>query len=200
MEYNYKVYAHINKTNGKIYVGITCKSLKQRWRNGKGYNGYFGRAINKYGWDGFEHELIASGLTRQEACNFEVLLIKELQSNNSKYGYNITMGGDSGRKGLKASEEYRRKISISRKGKYLGENSPTWGLKRPDLSRRNLEGGKTVVQYDFDGKFIEEYPSIRDAARESNNHKNGIAQSCKGVYIQAYGFFGCLKTILIKKN
>ena len=185
MEYNYKVYAHINKTNGKIYVGITCKNLKQRWRNGKGYNGYFSRAIDKYGWDGFEHELIASGLTKQEACNFEILLIKELRSNNSKYGYNISIGGENGRKGVKLSKEARRKMSLSRIGKYSGENNPAWGLKRPDLSKRNLEGGKPVVQYDFDGNFIKEYSSIREAATENNNCKNGIAQSCKGVYIQA---------------
>lgn len=37
------VYAHINKTNNKIYVGITSQIPEKRWLNGKGYsyNSYF---------------------------------------------------------------------------------------------------------------------------------------------------------------
>jgi predicted GIY-YIG superfamily endonuclease len=36
---NYKVYAHINKQNGKAYIGITKQELSARWRNGgKGYS------------------------------------------------------------------------------------------------------------------------------------------------------------------
>lgn len=44
----YKIYAHINKTNGKIYIGQTCReNVNQRWRNGNGYvnNVSFYRAI-----------------------------------------------------------------------------------------------------------------------------------------------------------
>ena len=51
---SYKIYAHINKINGKIYIGQTCrKNVNQRWRNGRGYinNVAFYRAIQKYGWD-----------------------------------------------------------------------------------------------------------------------------------------------------
>ena len=121
MEYNYKVYAHINKTNGKIYVGITCKSLKQRWGNGKGYNGHFGRAINKYGWDGFEHELIASGLTEKEAKCFEILLIDKLKTQDEEYGYNLTKGGD-GTCGYRHSEESKNKMSDRGKGKKIPEH------------------------------------------------------------------------------
>lgn len=34
---NYKIYMHKNKINGKVYIGQTMQSLKQRWNNGHGY-------------------------------------------------------------------------------------------------------------------------------------------------------------------
>ena len=33
---DYIVYMHISPNNKK-YIGITCQSLKNRWRNGEGY-------------------------------------------------------------------------------------------------------------------------------------------------------------------
>lgn len=34
---NYKVYQHINKVNGKRYIGYTKLSPCNRWKNGNGY-------------------------------------------------------------------------------------------------------------------------------------------------------------------
>ena len=49
---NFYVYIHTNKINNKKYIGITCQNPSKRWRNGNGYkNGYFAKAIKKYGWD-----------------------------------------------------------------------------------------------------------------------------------------------------
>lgn len=95
----YCVYAHINKSNNKIYVGQTKfgDDPNKRWRDGKGYQGCacFYQAIQKYGWDGFEHELIASNLTQKEANSFEELLISLLRTRESACGYNIQPGGDN---------------------------------------------------------------------------------------------------------
>ena len=51
-------------------------------------NVLFWNAIQKYGWDNFQHEIIASGLTSEEAGHMEQLLIKELNLANKDYGYN----------------------------------------------------------------------------------------------------------------
>lgn len=94
---SYIVYMHTNKANGKVYVGITRQKPERRWQNGAGYaRTYFGNAISKYGWDGFTHEIIASGLTEKEACEMEISLIARLHSDDKKRGYNICEGGQTG--------------------------------------------------------------------------------------------------------
>ena len=125
----YCVYAHINKINGKMYIGQTCNKLKVRWKNGEGYKGSicFYSAIKKYGWDNFEHEIIASHLTKEEANNFEKLLIKALKTQSKQYGYNVCDGGNTqnSMQGKKLSEEHRQKIRESK----LGEKNPMYGVR-----------------------------------------------------------------------
>ena len=75
---NYKVYIHKNKLNGKVYIGITSQPVNQRWRNGTNYYGneHFNNSIKKYGWNNFEHEILYDGLTKEEAEQIEIELIK----------------------------------------------------------------------------------------------------------------------------
>ena len=77
---------------------MTKQDVEIRWQNGNGYiyNSYFYNAIKKYGWENISHEIIASNLTEEEACNFEKLLIKKLKSNIRNFGYNLTTGGEKG--------------------------------------------------------------------------------------------------------
>lgn len=118
-EKTYKVYKHVFP-NGKVYVGITSQPLTCRWRSGKGYgnNPYITRAIQKYGWDNIKHYVVKGDFTLDEANAYEKALIAKYQSNNPKFGYNLTSGGD-GCPGLSWShtEESKRKISAANKGK-----------------------------------------------------------------------------------
>lgn len=113
------VYEHISPSN-KVYVGITSKNPLRRWKGGKGYvrndnhQPLFANAIIKYGWDNFKHNIVASELTFEEACNMEISLIRKYKS--QKRSYNITDGGE-GSLGTKHSEATKRKLSILRKGK-----------------------------------------------------------------------------------
>ena len=54
------IYMHTNKINGKKYIGQTFQNIEYRWRqDGSGYKGQpFYNAIEKYGWDNFEHKIL----------------------------------------------------------------------------------------------------------------------------------------------
>ena len=91
----YIVYMHKNLMNNKVYIGLTCQyPPEERWRSGLGYKDqskFFG-AIQKYGWDGFEHIILYDKLTQEEAYKLEIELIEKYDSINN--GYNIQSGGE----------------------------------------------------------------------------------------------------------
>lgn len=102
----FTVYMHINKTNNKKYIGITSQKPEDRWGPGgcKYSNQYFAKAIKKYGWDGFDHIIICTGLEENEAKQIEITLIEEYNTFNTNFGYNMTLGGEGNRK-YKTDEE-----------------------------------------------------------------------------------------------
>lgn len=119
------MYVHKNLLNGKEYCGITCQKPEYRWReNGKGYleNPHFTRAIQKYGWDSFDHIIIYSDLSKEEACSLEQKYISEHNLTNPDKGYNQTGGGD-GMFGFHHSEETKKKMSESRSGHIVTEDA-----------------------------------------------------------------------------
>lgn len=161
IEKSYCVYVHINKENGKRYFGITCQKPEERWRQGRGYKNSdaFYPAIQKYGWDGFDHKILASGLTKEEAENMEIKLICEYQTQNKEYGYNIKEGGGAPQQ----TDEIKKKISETHIGplnpmygkqhteqekknlseKMSGENNPRYGKKNSDETRRKISEALT---------------------------------------------------------
>ena len=96
-EKHFVVYMHTSPNNKK-YIGITRQNPpEKRWgSNGCGYNDneYFRRAISKYSWDSFRHEILYAGLTEKEAKQKEIELIAFYDSTDPNKGYNVTPGGD----------------------------------------------------------------------------------------------------------
>ena len=68
----------------------------------------------KYGWDNFEHEVFEVE-SEEEMYRKEVELISFYHSNDPKFGYNHSSGGEKGALGCTRSEEFRRRISESNK-------------------------------------------------------------------------------------
>lgn len=144
---NYCVYVHTRKQsseNGvfKKYVGLTGRKPEDRWLNGRGYKGstHFFNAIQKYGWDGFEHKIVAHGLTKAEAKRLETKLISEYKSNIEDYGYNLTTGGETSI----LNESSKLKISKANSGKNngmygrCGALHPQYGKPCPEYTKRML--------------------------------------------------------------
>ena len=116
-----KFYVYVHTCpNGKRYVGCTTQTKPEyRWgRNGEGYryNKHFYSAILKHGWDNFEHEVFEVE-SEEEMYRKEVELISFYHSNDPKYGYNNSVGGEKSALGYKHSEESRKKMSEALKGK-----------------------------------------------------------------------------------
>lgn len=112
MNNTFIVYCH-TAPNGKKYVGITSTDPQYRWRNGLGYdkNYHFFRAIEKYGWESFKHEILFENLPLETAKQIERDLIAEWHLTDRRFGYNLREGGDGS-----LSPESRSKMSISRIG------------------------------------------------------------------------------------
>lgn len=159
---NYTVYCHTNIVNGKQYIGITKRPPTKRWGlNGSRYfNQAVGSAIRKYGWDNFTHEILAAGLTIDEAKAEERRLVKELGTMVPN-GYNLTSGGETGKEisestrerlrnsrlGKTAIQSTREKISAIHKGKIVSEETrrklseARKGLKESEEWRQHIGAG-----------------------------------------------------------
>lgn len=153
----YAVYQHKNKINGKVYIGITSQKPEQRWGSqGCNYKSspHFYSAIQKYGWDNFEHNILFTDLTKEQACLKEQELIKEYNSMNREFGYNSTSGGDI----FTMNEETKQKMSQAMIRNQNGLGHPCSEEKKEKIS--NAQKGR---------KFTEEHKQkLSEAAK--NRH------------------------------
>lgn len=196
------VYKHTNKTNGKCYVGITSQDVRIRWNRGWGYRycPHFWKAIQKYGWDNFEHEILYVGLTKEEAEELEVSLIAEYRSADCNFGYNASLGGNavgkhsdatkkklgSVRRGCHHTEESKRKMSESHRGKSLSEEH-IQKLKKAQYGCKHHRA-RSVYQYTLSGEFVAVYGCISDAARKTGIPNQNIVKCCQGRRSYAGGY------------
>lgn len=193
----YYVYMHVSPS-GKRYIGITQNYLK-RWRNGLGYwnNKYFYNAIQKYGWDNFEHIIIAENLTLHDAEKMEIELIAKYKTTDGAFGYNHAKGGKvnrgyklseetrkklseshrgltSGFKGKSLSKEQKEKISNLLKGKYTGENSYWYGKHRSEETKEKIKKANLGISRNVGGE------NYWYGKHFSEEHKSKISEALTG--------------------
>ena len=194
---DYKIYK-LTSPEGKVYIGASMNP-KKRWKSGKGYVNCrrMGAAIERFGWENFEKEIVLDGLTKEESELKEVEYIKLYKSNDPEYGYNID-GGAHGLGGI--SDETRALISKAN----AGENNHFYGKPQPleqrqahsefmkgndyfkgkhhseefkkmkseQMKQKYANGGnpkcKSVICESLDGNIVKEFFSLREAARYLN--------------------------------
>lgn len=140
------VYIHRNKINNKAYIGTTQQNPKRRWQNGYGYknNSHFWRAIEKYGWNNFEHIIFADYLSQNDASHIEKLLISLYNTTNHEYGYNISAGGDCSHFGIPHSEKTKQVLREKTKERLsISENHPMYGKRHTEESKKKMSNTKT---------------------------------------------------------
>lgn len=163
----YTIYMHVNKINGKVYIGQTKQDPIKRWDNGRGYltSPLFYNAIEKYGWQNFDHIILYTGLSEEEANQLEEELIMKYDSTNTSCGYNIKFGGNN----HSHSEETKKKIGVSNSISQLGK---TWseeqrrimstmfsGKNNPFYGKHHSEETKKLISEHRKGKAAgEEHP------------------------------------------
>jgi group I intron endonuclease len=221
MNNNYIAYMHTSPSD-KRYIGITSQKPERRWRkDGYGYKDhiYFWRAIQKYGWVNFKHEILFDGLTKEEAEKKEIELIAYYNSNNENYGYNLSSGGESGSKGYKHTEEQRNRMSQNRKGEknamygkhhteetkqkermaHLRDNLSQDTLYKMSVAKkgkkRSIESIKKQIDTISNKVICIEtsviYNSIKEAGMLNNIDSSCISKVCRGKRKTAGGFHWC---------
>lgn len=180
MEEKFVVYSHVNKITNVTYIGITKRNPILRWANGFGYktNPHFWRAIIKYGWNNFNHNILFSNLSKEEAINKEEELIKYYK--NIGLSYNISDGRDY------VGAIRKRKINAyNRSGKFIRECE---SIAEASRLFKLSESGIYYCLTMFNGtKYIKDYiflfpdESIENRMAIINNYKRkGHSMSIEG--------------------
>lgn len=204
---NYTIYLHRNKINNKVYVGQTCQSLEKRWNDGKGYktSPHFYSAIEKYGWDNFEHEILQSGLLADEADRLEKYYISFYNSQNPLYGYNILSGGND-----KLTEYWKdednRILQSERRKEYLQDHpdvcetmvkrlqSAYDAKKHSELMKNNYPQSTLYAINEIRKKAIicvetgEVFNSLSEASKKYNISVGNLSMAVSGKRKTAGGF------------
>jgi group I intron endonuclease len=93
-----KIYAIKNRVNGKIYVGLTTRSIEKRWKehvsNYRKLNFALYRAFRKYGVENFSIEELENVDTLEELVKRETEWITQLDTMNPLKGYNMLWQDD----------------------------------------------------------------------------------------------------------
>ena len=150
----YRVYLITNLINDKVYVGLTKRDIKLRWAEHVQFSTYPNKrgivlyhAIRKYGKESFDVATLGTTDTFESAAVLEQMWIHVYKSSNNKFGYNLTLGGETGPR----TELARKHMSEARTGKPLSEShkqsiarvtagsgNPFYGKKHTPEARKKI--------------------------------------------------------------
>ena len=201
MEKLYIIYLHRNKINGKCYVGQTCQKPEARWgAQGQGYKqqDYFYKAIQKYGWDNFEHIILEENITVNKVDERESFWAGYYHA-LAPEGYTLKVGSQNHyneskelyEKRSQASkqnwknQDYRDKIIQKRKEEWQNPKVREICLKNLDRTGKAGKSKSKKIQCIETGLI---YESMREAERITGISHNNISLVCNGKRKTAGGF------------
>ena len=211
------IYKIENLINGKVYIGQSINT-SARWLAHKEVLSMPSHAyelkkplykdMNKYGIENFKFEIIEE-CDKEKLNEKEIYWIKKYNSyyfDNNSNGYNLTRGGEASINSY-TEEEIQLIIDLWHSGKSVGQivketgksNSVIIGYLKdrtnytPEEGRRrginlSTHGEKVVNQYDIKGNFIQQFPSLRSAAKYMNSDPSLIGKVANGKLRQLNGY------------
>lgn len=174
------VYQIKNLITNKIYIGSTTTYFIYRWRQhqsklrkGEHKNAHLQSSYIKYGDSNFEYSILYIGTSFEAIRAKEQEFIDNFDSCDPNKGYNLEVSVDRHVR----SEETKRKMSESRKGKCVGASNGFYGkthseevrekirqahlgLKASNATKRKI-AEKKKISVKINGVI---YPSINEAA------------------------------------
>ena len=171
---NWTIYEHITPS-GKRYIGITSQKPEKRWLNGNHYKKgtAFRCAIDKYGWNDIQHNIVSTDLTEKEAKwleNYLICYYRTFVGFKDSKGYNMTLGGE-GSLGHVTTEETRRKQSESNKGKNKGKTSPNKGKQMSEEQKKKISTSLKGRTSPNKGKPISEDAKRKNSESHKGKHR-----------------------------
>lgn len=150
----FDIYIVTHRDSGRLYIGKST-NFERRWREHLSFARRGGwtpicEAIQEYGADAFDVDLVARFYDESDAFDFECHMIA---TKNSRIptGFNVQRGGEgntgqSAMRGRHLSEETKAKISASRKGhKHSEESKQKMSLRmRGNSFRRGIKHSPEV--------------------------------------------------------
>lgn len=160
MEKVYTIYKISNVENNKVYVGVTDGTAESRFAGHKskakcGSQSPLYRAMLELGFDKFSVTPVEVTMDVERAKELEQKYIKLFNSNDPKFGYNNTSGGEY----TIITEAHRLAMSEGQKG----------------CVKMRLRKG--VLQYSHDGDFIQEFSGMTEASKATGVPRASILRS-----------------------
>ena len=126
-------------------------------------------AINKYGKDNIIWSIIDECIDEKDMNDKEILYIKEYNSNDTNFGYNITEGGDGG----DTISNNKNRVNIIKNRLLSNGHNPE------DYIPFTKELEQEIIL-----KYVKEKFSIRKLVKEYKIHKNRITRLLKSKNIE----------------
>ena len=169
------VYVIVNKINLKLYFGSHSWDGEGLDKNYYGSGKIIKQAIKKYGKDNFIVYPIKFYDNVDECRKAEEELLKKYDISNNQYCYNIKNSAIGWDKGLKHSEDTKRKISESIKG----EKHPLYGKHLSEDTKRKLSRANKGKKLSDETR--KKLSQANKGKTLSEKTRRKIAQSLKGL-------------------